>query len=97
VASTNEDQTQFDNHKSEGKPMNKPNVRNSVAGLLLLLMTLMTSCANQVILHPIDKSDIFSVPAGSSITHQTDTWVTEKDGWFLSDTYVQEVMDAKVK
>lgn len=57
-------------------------------------------CHNQVVLHPIEKSDIFSVPAGAVIVldpNSPGALTVEKDGWFLSDTYVREVMDAKIK
>jgi hypothetical protein len=43
-------------------------------------------------LHVIEKTDIFSVPKGTTINDV----VTEKDGWFLSDEYVEEVMRARI-
>ena len=44
------------------------------------------------------KSDIFSVEKGDKvITKSGQTISVEKDGWFLSDTYVEKVMRAKVK
>lgn len=62
-------------------------------GLLLASTALIgfSGCAStkNIVLHPIEKSDIFSVKSGESFT-------SEKDGWFLSDQYVEEVMKAKV-
>lgn len=67
----------------------------------VLLTTGILGCQQQqVVLHPIEKSDIFSVPAGAVIVldpNSPGALTVEKDGWFLSDTYVQEVMDAKIK
>lgn len=54
-----------------------------------------TGCAflqRKVEIYPIEKSDIFSVPKGSTCNGI----VAEKDGWFLSDFYVQRVMDTSV-
>jgi hypothetical protein len=53
-------------------------------------MTLTGCAGNKVILHPIEKSDIVSMPKGVSYT-------PEKDGWFLSDYYLKKVVDAKVE
>ena len=65
--------------------------------MAVLSIVMLNGCAilgrRAIILHPIEKSDIFSVPAGTKIG---DT-ITEKDGWFLSDYYVEEIVDAKVK
>ena len=62
----------------------------------LLLICLCLGC-RQVVIHPIDKSDIFSIPKDSIVVFDPNTLQeVEKDGWFLSDTYVQEVMDAKI-
>lgn len=61
--------------------------------LSLLVLISLTGCASTVVLHPISKSDIFSVTKGTTIGTQ----VTEKDGWFLSDYYMNEVGKAKVK
>lgn len=63
-------------------------------GILLASPFLLAGCGTlnrKVVLYPIDKSDIFRVEKGSSVV------VAEKDGYFLSDEYIQEVMDAKVK
>lgn len=64
--------------------------------LVLILLTISSGCAT--IIHPIEKSDIFSVEKGDKvITKSGQTISVEKDGWFLSDTYVEKVMRAKVK
>ena len=47
----------------------------------------------QIVLHPIEKSDIFAINKGDKVG----TIVVEKDGWFLSDLYLEQVADAKVK
>lgn len=63
--------------------------------LLPLILVLITSsgCASlgrdPVKLYPIEKSDIVSMPKGVAYT-------PEKDGWFLSDLYMEEVQRAKV-
>lgn len=61
--------------------------------ILLLLPLFLMGCANTIILHPIQKSDIFQVPQGTVINGTP----TEKPGWFLSDVYLKEVGKAKVK
>jgi len=43
----------------------------------------------RVVLHPIQKSDIQPMTVGECYT-------PEKRGWFLSDEYVKEVMQAKI-
>ena len=62
-----------------------------ILALLLLALTLLVGCSSlrTVVLHPIEKSDIFAVEKNKPFT-------SEKDGWFLSDFYVEEVMKAKV-
>lgn len=59
--------------------------------LLPLGLMLSAGCASSksVVLHPIEKSDIFSV------TKDTE-FKAEKNGWFVSDFYLEEVMKAKV-
>jgi uncharacterized protein YceK len=46
-------------------------------------------CAS-VILHPIEKSDITKMPKAVAYT-------PEKDGWFISDYYLEQVVKAKVE
>jgi len=59
--------------------------------ILLLLPLLSIGCAglNKTVLHPIDKADITRMEKGVSYT-------SDRDGYFLSDMYVEEVMRAKV-
>jgi len=55
------------------------------------------SSLRPVIIHPIEKSDIFSIEKNSKITKpDNSTIIVEKDGWFLSDNYVKEVMQARI-
>ena len=55
---------------------------------IILTAGMLNGCA--VVLHPIEKVDIFRMKSGQSYT-------SEKDGWFLSDLYMQEIAKAKVK
>ena len=94
-------------------------LKNVTRLALLLGLILLTGCstikANQIVLHPIEKSDIFSIPATAVVQIKAgteikdpktsevlerwdeDTTLTvEKDGWFLSDFYLEEVSQAKV-
>lgn len=70
---------------------------SAILALLLLLSISSAGCAswktNKVVLHPISKKDIISVPQGTQIG---DTQ-TESSGYFLSDLYLKEVLDAKVQ
>ena len=70
---------------------------SAILALLLLLSIGSAGCAswrvNKVILHPIDKKDIISVPQGTMIGNTQ----TESSGYFLSDLYLKEVLDAKVQ
>lgn len=43
----------------------------------------------RVVLHPIEESDIFHMKAEESYT-------PKKDGYFVSEFYVEEVMKARV-
>ena len=52
-------------------------------------LVLLTGC-RIIVLHPIEKLDIQRVKAGKE-------FVPEVDGYFFSDKYVKEVMDAKVR
>lgn len=56
-----------------------------IVGILLLL----SGCA-QVVLHPIEQTDIMQVKQGQ-------TYEAPKDGYFLSDFYIKEVMQAKIR
>ena len=46
-------------------------------------------CANKVILHPIDKQDIFVMPKDKAYT-------PDRDGFFVSKFFMKEVMEAKI-
>ena len=59
-----------------------------ITATLLILPLLSIGCAN-VILHPISQQDIVQVKKGSSYT-------PDRDGYFLSNDYVKNVMQAKV-
>lgn len=59
--------------------------------LLLLALIVLSGCAvNEVVLHPISQLDIARMPKGVSYT-------PDKDGYFLSDFYLSEVVKAKVQ
>lgn len=60
--------------------------------VLLALLTSLTGCAlkKQVVLHPIEQADIMLVKQGQQLT-------APKDGAFLSDFYISEVMKVKVE
>ena len=62
-------------------------------GMLLALPLCLTSCARVVVLHPIEKSDIFRVTKGTQIGMIQ----AEKDGYFLSDMYIEKVAKAQMK
>lgn len=64
--------------------------------LLLVLVSFIISsilgCSSPVVLHVIDKQDIFSISKGTQIENIT----VDRDGWFLSDKYL-EAIGAEVK
>lgn len=61
--------------------------------LSLISILLLSGCAiRNVILHPIEKTDIFYVPEGTQIAQQK----TEKDGYFLSKEYMEQVIRARL-
>jgi len=61
--------------------------------LVLTALTVFSGCVfdRTVVLHPIEKSDFFYIPKGSKVGDV----VTEKDGWFLSEFYLEEVARAR--
>ncbi len=63
--------------------------------LYLLILIVFPGCANTrlVILHPIEKSDIFAISKDTQIGDVK----TEKDGYFLSELYLEEVAKAKIE
>ena len=66
--------------------------------LVLISSIVFSGCVfnRTVVLHPIEKSDFFSMPDGSKV-HSPEGLVlsVEKDGWFLSDLYLEEVARAR--
>ena len=58
-------------------------------GLIIAALLLMSGCA-RVVLHPIEMRDIVQVKQGESFE-------APKDGYFLSDFYIKEVMRARVE
>ena len=62
--------------------------------ILLVSLLLSIGCVgcSRTTLHPILKSDIFFVPKGT----QVDDVTTEKDGWFLSEYYIERVAETKI-
>ena len=56
---------------------------------LLPLLVLLTGC-RVIVIHPIEKKDIVRIKIGEK-------FIPEVDGYFFSDFYVKEVMDAKVR
>ena len=65
--------------------------KRTLAKLLVVWITLITlsGCAS-VIVHPIEKIDFVIMDKGASYT-------AEKDGYFLSDYYFQNILKARVK
>lgn len=60
--------------------------------VVLIALTVLSGCAanNKVVLHPIEKTDIVRM-------NKSVSYMPEKDGWFLSDYYLDEVVKAKVE
>lgn len=61
--------------------------------VIIVLLLLLAGCARIVVLYPIEKSDIFRITKDTKVGNLT----AEKDGWFLSDLYLKEVVNAKMK
>jgi hypothetical protein len=89
--------------------------RSKLFGCVVLVILLVgCSTVKPVVLHPIEKSDIFTIPQGAVITIPAGTTITdekgevvaewkeetiqtsEKSGYFLSDLYLEKVVEAKV-
>lgn len=64
-------------------------MRKVICILILLIITSIGCTGRQIVLHPIDQTDIIAVKEGEQFT-------APKDGFFLSSFYVAEVMDAKI-
>jgi len=54
-----------------------------------IMILLVCAGCSQTTLHPIQKADIYRIKTGEC--------KAEKDGWFISDFYLEEVMKAKMK
>jgi hypothetical protein len=65
-------------------------MRSKLEILLLstLLLTSLIGCKS-IIIRPIDKADIAVVTKGVAYT-------SDRDGYFLSDSYMKEVIQAKI-
>jgi exopolysaccharide biosynthesis protein len=57
--------------------------------VVLIILTTLSGCAS-VIVHPIEKIDFVIMSKGA-------TYTAEKDGYFLSDYYFQNILKARVK
>ena len=64
-------------------------LKQLITVILAASLVLLTGC-RVIVIHPINKKDIVRVEAGEE-------FVPEVDGYFFSDFYVKEVMDAKVR
>lgn len=73
--------------------------KTKILVVLLLLSINLIGCkiGGNVILHPIDKTDIFPVSEGAKII-QTDgeEIIVVKNGWFISDKFLKEIAEAKI-
>ena len=67
--------------------------------VLLLASVVLTGCSGlkQAVLYPIEQTDVFIMEKGAKVLHlnKTETEVI-KDGLFVSDFYVKEVMRARI-
>jgi len=72
--------------------LNRGLMRKTLPKLLLVWIILIgiSGCATVIRLHPIEKVDIVSMTKGTPYT-------PEKDGWFLSTYYLEQVVKAKVE
>ncbi len=61
--------------------------------IFVLFLLLIIGCSRVVMLYPIEKSDIYRITKDTKIGNIT----AEKDGWFLSDLYLKEVVNARTK
>lgn len=66
-------------------------LKQTIRAALLLVLIGLIGCntLRPVIIHPIEKSDFYPMPKGVSYT-------PEKDGYFVSQFYIDEVMHARV-
>lgn len=70
-----------------------------IFAILVICIFTNVGCSNRTItLHPIEKADIFVIPKGAEVKYPSgDKDVVEKDGYFLSEFYIEEVAEAKVE
>lgn len=65
--------------------------------LLGTCLSTLTGCAmfksNQIVLHPITPNHIFSIAKGTQVGDQ----VTTEDGYFVSQYYLNEIAEVRVK
>ncbi len=57
---------------------------------LIVFLCLLAGCAQPVVLHPIEQTDIIALEEGQE-------FAAPKDGYFLSTFYVKEIMAAKIR
>lgn len=63
-----------------------------LVSLLVSIVLTASNCAKNIVLHPIERDDIFSVSKGTKIGETA----TLKDGYFISEYYLEEVARARV-
>lgn len=64
--------------------------------IIAILLCFCVGCGSKTVLYPITPDDIFSIPKGAEVETADDLFFVEKDGWFISDFYLNEIMDTKV-
>lgn len=64
-------------------------LKKMILPALLLLLIGFVGCSRAIVLHPISTQDIQPMKKDEAFT-------PKKDGYFLSEFYVKEVMQAKV-
>ena len=68
--------------------------------IIIVLIMLTAGCATvrPIVLHPIEKSDIFRIEKGAEILNPDGMRITtEKNGYFLSEFYLEEVIKARAE
>ena len=72
-------------------------LRSGIVVLLLTALVALSGC-NSTSLFLIDGEDIIGVNKGAVITlPDGDAYTIDRDGWFVSDFYVEKIMEAKVE
>lgn len=77
-------------------------LKRRILRLLLLASIALTVCScatvRPIVLHPIEKTDIFRIEKGAEISKPDGIKITtEKDGYFLSEYYLEEVMKVRAE